>query len=84
MSPGVRGCRLTFYVVLALVLLACLWIGWRDHDPWLEQALVRQRIREWIRLGLQLAVQCAIPGAIALVFMRRACGAGQRRRVCRP
>lgn len=84
MSPGVRGCRLTLYVVLALVLLACLWIGWRDHDPWLEQALVRQRIREWIRLGLQLAVQYAIPGAIALVSMRRACGAGQRRRVCRP
>ena len=70
MSPGVRSCRLTLYVVLALVLLVCLWIGWRDHDPWIEQALVRQRIREWIRLGLQLSVQYAIPGAIALVFMR--------------
>ncbi len=30
MSPGVRSCRLTLYVVLALVLLVCLWIGWRD------------------------------------------------------
>ena len=84
MTTAVQLRRRAGYAGLVLVLLACLWIGWRDHDPWIEQALVRQRIREWIRLGLQLSVQYAIPGAIALAFMRRACGAGQRRRVRRP
>lgn len=79
MSPGARRRRLALYVVLALVLLACLWVGWRDHDPWIDQALVRQRIREWIRGSLQLLVQYAIPGGIALSFTRRACGAGRRR-----
>ncbi|TKS55197.1 hypothetical protein E4582_10785 [Luteimonas yindakuii] len=79
MSPGARRRRLALYVVLALVLPACLWVGRRDHDPWIDQALVRQRIREWIRGSLQLLVQYAIPGGIALFFIRRACGAGRRR-----
>jgi hypothetical protein len=40
------------YIVLAMVLLGCLWVGWRDFDPWTPQDEVRENIRWTIRRGI--------------------------------
>ncbi len=60
------------YIVLALVLLGCLWVGWRDFDPWTPQDEVRENIRWTIRRGIQALVQYVIPGAILIVFGKEA------------
>lgn len=60
--------KLWLYAVLTLVLLACLWFGWRDFDPWIPQEEVRENIRSTIRWTVQVLVQYAIPGAIIIFF----------------
>ncbi|NCT66005.1 MAG: hypothetical protein GXC76_00015 [Rhodanobacteraceae bacterium] len=62
--PGKRW----LYAVLTCVLLACLWIGWRDFDPWVPQDEVRENIRSTVRWLIQLLVQYAIPGGILIFF----------------
>ena len=56
------------YVILAFAFLACLWVGWRDFDPWIPQNEVRENIRSTIRWLIQVLVQYAIPGAIIIFF----------------
>lgn len=56
------------YVVLTLLLLVCLWIGWRDFDPWIPQEEVRESIRLSIRWAIQILVQYVIPGSILIFF----------------
>lgn len=59
-----------FYMVLAVILAACLWIGWHDFDPWISQEAVRDNIRSGIRWTIQLAVQYFIPINILVYFVR--------------
>ena len=56
------------YLVLVLILFGCLWTGWRDFDPMMPQAEVRENIRLSIRWIIQAFVQYLIPAAI-LVFL---------------
>lgn len=56
------------YAVLSIVLLACLWAGWHDYDPWIPQDEVREGIRSGIRWTMQFLVQYAIPVAIIIYF----------------
>lgn len=56
------------YIGLALVLLACWWIGWRDYDPYLAQEAVRENIRASIRGLIQVSIQYALPIAILVFF----------------
>jgi hypothetical protein len=65
-----RRSKTWLYVVLTLVLLACLWVGWRDFDPWIPREQVRESIRSTIRWVIQVLVQYAIPGAIVIFFGR--------------
>lgn len=56
------------YIGLALVLLACWWIGWRDYDPYLAQEAVRENIRASIRGLIQISIQYVLPIAILVFF----------------
>lgn len=56
------------YAVLGFVLLACLWTGWRDFDPWLSQQEIRQSIRSAPRWLVQVLVQFLAPTAILFYF----------------
>ncbi len=60
------------YLILAIVLFACLWIGWRDFDPWIPQDEVRENIRLTIRWVIQVLIQYVIPGAIIIFFCKEA------------
>jgi len=60
-SPGL-------FIILAFVFFACLWIGWRDFDPWIPQHEVRENIRFAIRWLIQVLVQYVIPGSILIFF----------------
>ena len=64
--------KLWLYILLAVVLLACLWVGWRDFDPRIPQSEVRENIRSTIREVIQLLVQFVIPGAILIFFGKEA------------
>jgi len=72
MMPGDTSPRskLWIYITLTVVLLACLWIGWRDFDPWVPQDEVRENIRSSIRWVIQVLVQYVIPVAIIIFFGR--------------
>jgi len=56
------------YTFLTLVLVTCLWAGWRDFDPWLSQDEIREDIRSTIRLAIQVLVQFLVPAAILFYF----------------
>lgn len=64
--------KLWLYAILALVLVVCLWVGWRDFDPRIPQNEVRENIQLTIRWGIQVLVQYVIPGAIVIFFAREA------------
>ncbi len=66
-----RG-RWPLFVLLGVVLVACLWIGWRDYDPRIPQEVVREGIRTTIRRIVQILVQFVIPGAIVAYFGQEA------------
>jgi serine/threonine protein kinase len=65
-----RGNRSSWvYSLTILVLLGCLWIGWRDFDPNLPQEVVRETIRSTPRRIIQLLVQYVVPiGLVAFLF----------------
>jgi hypothetical protein len=80
MSPTEqRRSKLPLYVILGLALVACLWIGWRDHNPWIPQDVVRANIRSTIRRVMQISVQFVIPGAIVAFFVGEAFGKLRRK-----
>ena len=56
------------YIGLALVLLVCWWVGWRDYDPYLAQEAVRENIRATIRGLIQISIQYIVPIAILVFF----------------
>lgn len=56
------------YIGLALALLACWWMGWRDFDPNIAQELVRENIRSSIRGLIQVSIQYLVPIAILVFF----------------
>ena len=62
--------KLWLYAVLTLVLLACLWVGWRDFEQWVSvpQEEIRENIRSNIRSAIQVLIQYVIPGAILIFF----------------
>ena len=66
--------RLAKYVVLALILVLCLWIGWSDLDIQMSQNELRESIRSTIRRVIQFSIQFAIPAAILAFFAREALG----------
>ena len=68
MTPvRIRGWRIGA-MLAALVL--CLWIGWRDFDPWIAQDEVREAIRLTIRRSVQIAVQFVAPVALVALLVR--------------
>ncbi len=69
-SDGFRHSKFWSYVLLILVFFACLWVGWRDFDPWIPQTEFRESLRAAIRSVIQLLVQFVVPGAI-LLFLGR-------------
>jgi len=64
--------KLWLYAILALVLVACLWVGWSDFNPRIPQDVVRENIRLTIRQTIQALVQYVIPGAIVVFFSKEA------------
>ena len=70
--PPKRRSRPWLYAILILVLVACLWVGWRDFNPRIPQDELRQDIRMTIRWLMQVLVQYAIPGAIIIFFSKEA------------
>ena len=76
-----RRSKFWLYAFLTLVLLACLWAGWRDFDPWLSQDEIREDIRSTIRRVIQALVQFVVPAAILFYFgAEAAAGLRGRRR----
>ncbi len=67
-SGDMKKSRVALYLLLALVFVACLWIGWHDVDLRVPQEIVRENIRSGIRGIIQLAIQYFIPANI-LVFL---------------
>lgn len=64
--------KVWLYAVLTSVLLACLWIGWRDFDLWTPREEVRGNIRSTIRWAVQVLIQYVIPGGIVIFFGKEA------------
>ena len=64
--------RLWLYAILALVLVACLWVGWSDFNPWIPQDEIRENIRFTTRWVIQILIQYIIPGAIVMFFGKKA------------
>ena len=60
--------KLWRYALLIVILLVCLWIGWRDLDPWPSQTEIREGIRAAIRSAVQVLVQFVVPAAILGYF----------------
>ena len=56
--------------ILCAALVLCLWIGWRDFDPWIARDDVREAIRLTIRRGVQIAVQFIAPGVLLALLVR--------------
>jgi len=69
MTP-VRPVRWWRIGVLCAALVLCLWIGWRDFDPWIARDDVREAIRLTIRRGVQIAVQFVAPGVLLALLAR--------------
>jgi hypothetical protein len=58
--------KLWLYAVLAFVLLACLWAGWQDFDPWESQDDIRESIRSNIRWAIQVLFQFLVSAAMLI------------------
>lgn len=63
--------RAWYYFILALLLVICLWVGWRDFDPRIPQEVVRENIRWIIRSTVQILIQYIIPLGILIFFARK-------------
>ena len=69
-SEGIFKRKRWLYIGLAITLLVCLWIGWRDFDPYIAQEEVRENIRSGIRRAIQIVIQYIIPLGILVFFAR--------------
>lgn len=67
---SLRPTRWWRIVALVAALVLCLWIGWRDFDPWIARDDVREAIRLTIRRGVQIAVQFIAPGVLLALLVR--------------
>ena len=71
-SIPVQRQRSWLYFGLALLFVACVWIGWSDFDPFVPQADVRAGIRATIRGSFQFLIQYLVPVAILVYFAGKA------------
>ena len=67
---SVRPVRWWRIVALVAALVLCVWIGWRDFDPWIARDDIREAIRITIRRGVQIAVQFIAPGVLLALLVR--------------
>jgi hypothetical protein len=79
-NDGFRYGKFWIYVLLVVIFFACLWIGWRDFDPWIAQDAFRESFRAAIRSVIQLLVQFVVPGTILLFLGRELLTAVRRRK----
>ncbi len=70
-------------LALCAVLVLCVWVGWRDFDPWIARDDVREAIRLIVRRSVQIAVQFVAPGVL-LALLTRELRAFRRARARRP
>jgi len=63
---------LTTIVFATLALATCLWVGWRDFDPDVPQAVVRDAIHAGPRVVVQLLVQFVAPVVLVAFLARQA------------
>lgn len=67
-TMATKKSKTAIYLMLALILAACVWAGWHDFDLRIPQEIVRENIRAGIRGTIQLAVQYFIPINILVYF----------------
>ncbi|MEF3081972.1 hypothetical protein V3391_07065 [Luteimonas sp. SMYT11W] len=67
---SLRPTRWWRIVALVAALVLCMWIGWRDFDPWIARDDVREAIRLTIQRGVQIAVQFVAPGVLLALLVR--------------
>ena len=69
MNPSAlaRGARV---LALCAALVLCVWIGWRDVDPWMARDDVREAIRLTVRRSVQIALQFVAPGVLLALLVR--------------
>ena len=69
MNPSAlaRGTRV---LALCVALVLCVWLGWRDVDPWMARDDVREAIRLTVRRSVQIAIQFVAP-AVLLALLGR-------------
>ena len=67
---SLRPTRWWRIVALVAALVLCVWIGWRDFDPWIARDDVREAIRLTIQRGVQIAVQFIAPGVLLVLLVR--------------
>ncbi len=79
-SDSARRRRFWLYPLLIAILAGCVWVGWRDFDPWIPQDEFRESFRAAIRSVIQLLVQFVVPGAILIYFGRELLAALRRRK----
>lgn len=66
-SALVRGTRV---LALCAALVLCVWIGWRDVDPWMAPDDVREAIRLTVRRSVQIAIQFVAPAVLLALLVR--------------
>ena len=72
--------RSGWWIVLAVAgLVASLWIGWADFNPWIPQDTVREAIRTSPRVVAQVLVQFVVP-VVLVAFLVRETAARLRKR----
>ena len=62
----------TTILFAALALVTCLWVGWRDFDPFVPQAVVRHAIHAGPRLAVQVLVQYVAPVVLVAFLVGQA------------
>ena len=56
--------------LMIVALVACVWIGWRDFDPYVPQLVVQEGIRSGVRGTIQVVVQFVAPVVIGVLLGR--------------
>lgn len=57
-------------LALCVALVLCVWIGWRDVDPWMARDDVREAIRLTVRRSVQIASQFVAPAVLLALLAR--------------
>ena len=69
-ATPLRSTTTILFAVLALV--TCLWVGWRDFDPFVPQAVVRDAIHAGPRMAVQVLVQFVAPVVLVAFLVKQA------------